>query len=71
MVRDLDYQFTLNENERGELYDLKKDPWQLHNVCQDDGYREIKKEYMDKMEKHMEETKDPALVWFRRIREFY
>ena len=26
MVRNLEYQFTFNENERGELYDLGKDP---------------------------------------------
>lgn len=71
MVRDLDYQFTFNENERGELYDLKKDPWQLKNVCYDEAYREIKKDYMDRMERYMVETRDPALTWFRRIREFY
>ena len=71
MVRDLDYQFTFNENERGELYDLNKDPWQLKNVCYDEAYREIKKDYMDRMERYMVETRDPALTWFRRIREFY
>ena len=47
MVRDLDYQFTFNESERGELYDLKKDPYQLHNVCYDPAYKDIKKKYMD------------------------
>ena len=71
MVRDLDYQFTFNESERGELYDLKKDPYQLHNVCYDPAYKDIKKKYMDIMSDYMKETEDPAGVWFHRIKEFY
>ena len=47
MVRDLDYQLTFNESERGELYDLKKDPYQLKNVCYDPAYADVKKKYMD------------------------
>lgn len=71
MVRDNNYQFTFNESERGELYDFAKDPYQLHNVCYDPEYADIKREYMDKMSRYMKETKDPAGVWFHRIREFY
>ena len=71
MVRDHDYQFTFNESEKGELYDLKKDPYQLHNVCYDPAYAEIKKKYLDLMSRYMTETKDPAGTWFHRIREFY
>lgn len=71
MVRDNHYQFTFNESERGELYDFEKDPYQLHNVCYDPEYAEIKREYMDKMSRYMKETNDPAGVWFHRIREFY
>lgn len=71
MVRDLDYQFTFNESERGELYDLRKDPYQLHNVCYDPAYGAIKKQYMDIMSDYMKETGDPAGVWFHRIKEFY
>ena len=71
MVRDNHYQFTFNENDRGELYDLEKDPYQLHNVCYDPAYKEIKERYMDKMSRYMTETKDPAGVWFHRIRKYY
>lgn len=71
MVRDLEYQFTFNESERGELYDLKKDPWQLKNVCYDPAYAEIKRRYMDRMSQYMKDTQDPAGTWFHRIREFY
>ena len=71
MVRDNKYQFTFNENERGELYDFTKDPYQLKNVCYDPAYADIKKEYIEKMGKCMEETKDPAATWFNRIKAFY
>jgi len=71
MVRDLDYQLTFNESERGELYDLKKDPYQLKNVCYDPAYADVKKKYLDIMSKYMKETNDPAGTWFHRIKEFY
>ena len=71
MVRDHDYQLTFNESERGELYDLKKDPYQLHNVCYDPAYADVKKKYLDIMSRYMKELKDPAGTWFHRIKEFY
>lgn len=71
MVRDHKYQFTFNENDRGEFYDFVKDPHQLHNVCEDPAYADIKKEYMDKMSHYMKVTNDPAGTWFHRIKEYY
>ena len=71
MVRDHDYQLTFNESERGELYDLKKDPYQLHNVCYDPAYAEIKKKYMELLSTHLKTSNDPANTWFQRIKEFY
>ena len=71
MVRDHDYQLTFNESERGELYDLKKDPYQLKNVCYDPAYADVKKKYMDIMSEYMKKTEDPAGTWFHRIKEFY
>lgn len=71
MVRNREYQFTFNESERGELYDLKKDPYQLHNVCYDKDYQAIKQQLADKMAEYMDKTKDPAGVWFHRIKEYY
>ena len=71
MVRDNDDQFTFNESERGELYDFKKDPYQLHNVCEDPAYATIKQTYMDKMSAYMRETNDPAGTWFHRIKDYY
>ena len=71
MVRDNKYQFTFNENEKGELYDFTNDPYQLNNLCYDEKYVDIKKEYMEKLSGHLKETNDPASVWFHRIKEFY
>lgn len=71
MVRNRRYQFTFNESERGELYDFEKDPYQLKNVCYDAEYAQVKQEMMDLMGDYMEKLKDPARVWFQRIRQFY
>lgn len=71
MVRDHDYQFTFNNSEKGELYDLKKDPYQMHNVCYDPAYADVKKKYMDIMSRYMKELNDPVSTWFHRIRDFY
>lgn len=71
MVRDNKYQFTFNESEKGELYDFTNDPYQLNNLCYDENYSQIKKEYMEKLSKHLKESNDPASVWYHRIKEFY
>ncbi|MEG0086643.1 MAG: sulfatase-like hydrolase/transferase [Niameybacter sp.] len=71
MVRDNKYQFTFNESEKGELYDFEKDPYQLHNVCYDESYQEIKQVYAEKLAQHMNATNDPARIWFNRIKAFY
>lgn len=71
MVRDNKYQFTFNENEKGELYDFTNDPYQLNNLCYNERYKDIKSEYMEKLSHHLKASNDPASVWFHRIKEFY
>ncbi len=71
MVRDNEYQFTFNESEKGELYDLKNDPNQLKNVCYNEEYKETKKRLIERMSQYMEELNDPAATWFERIKDFY
>ena len=71
MVRDNKYQFTFNENEKGELYDFINDPYQLNNVCYDEKYTDIKREYIEKLSRHLKESNDPASIWFHRIKDFY
>lgn len=70
-IRTPRYQFTFNESERGELYDLEEDPYQLRNVCGDPQYADIKRRLMDEMDADMHDLNDPARIWFDRIREFY
>ena len=45
-----------------ELYDLAKDPGQLNNVAKRDEYVEAKKLLSDKLQSHLEETKDPRAL---------
>ena len=71
LVQDGKYWLTFNESERGELYDLEKDPFQLRNLCYDPAYSAIKQEYMNKLGAWMNETSDPDRVWFHRIKDFY
>jgi arylsulfatase A-like enzyme len=71
VIRNKKYQFTFNENERGELYDFEKDPYQLNNVCYDKAYENVKKELKNKMLEYMRKTNDPAIKWFQRIKDFY
>lgn len=46
-------------------------PSQLTNLCYDEKYADIKKEYIEKLSRHLKESNDPASVWFHRIKEFY
>ncbi len=71
LVTDGKYWFTFNESERGELYDLEKDPWQLKNLCYDPAYASVKKELMDRLGEWMNETGDPDRIWYHRIKEYY
>jgi len=45
-----------------ELYDLKKDPWQLENVADKPEYAKAKKDMRARLDKWMNETGDPRAV---------
>ena len=70
-VRSRDYQFVFNENDIGEFYDLKNDPYQLVNRRKDPVLKSIRDEMKQKLLRHMEESGDPAQVWYRRIHRYY
>jgi len=42
-----------------ELFDLKKDPWELHNLADAPAYAKTKKELRDKLDAWMAKTADP------------
>ena len=45
-----------------ELYDLKKDPYQMNNVARESGYERVRKELNQKLFNLLNETKDPRLL---------
>jgi arylsulfatase A-like enzyme len=44
-----------------ELYDLKKDPWELENLADSPDYAEIKQVLVARLSEHMQTTEDPIL----------
>ena len=42
-----------------ELYDLKKDPWQIRNVAGEAGYGDAKRKMRGLLDRWMRETGDP------------
>jgi len=53
--------FELCFGKRGaeELYDVEKDPWQVHNLADDAGMADVKAELRKMLEQYQIETKDP------------
>ena len=45
-----------------ELFDLKKDPYQMNNVAEGAEYAEVKSELSGKLERYLKETKDPRIL---------
>ena len=45
-----------------ELYDLRKDPYQMNNVAMNAGYTEIKKELSSKLDRYLKKTGDPRIL---------
>ena len=45
-----------------ELYDLEKDPWESENVAEKPEYAQIRRELLQRLHAHLEETEDPILT---------
>ncbi len=45
-----------------ELYDLKRDPAQLHNVAEEDGYRDTRQKLAKQLVHRLVETNDPRVM---------
>ena len=54
-----------------ELYDLSRDPWETLNCIDHPDYRETGRELRQRLLKWMEDTRDPVLGVFRRIKVAY
>ena len=62
-VGNLKYGYNLTF--RDELYDLARDPFEMHNLINDPGYAEDVEELKDRLEQWMAVTSDPALRMYR------
>ncbi|MBE2897135.1 sulfatase-like hydrolase/transferase [Pasteurellaceae bacterium HPA106] len=67
MWRRKDYKLVFNASDVCELYDIKNDVEELHNLFYDEAYREVKKEMLEEMYAEMTRLKDPLANWVYRI----
>ncbi|SQE31602.1 Uncharacterised protein [Mannheimia haemolytica] len=47
MWRRKDYKLVFNATDRCELYDVRKDPEEMHNLFYDEAYQAVKKEMLE------------------------
>lgn len=71
MIRTKTHQLTFNSCDRGELYDLEKDPYQLVNVYGDAAYEDVRLDLMARMRRYMSDLDDPVAGWFERMYPVY
>lgn len=67
MWRRKDYKLVFNATDLCELYDIRQDPEELHNLFYDDRYKAIKKEMLEEMRLEMKRLNDPLENWVYRI----
>lgn len=60
MPRFFDFAFGLRPEE--ELFDLSKDPDQIHNVAQDPAYQKQRQQLSQRLQKTLQETGDPRTL---------
>ncbi|MCM8539569.1 MAG: sulfatase [Lentisphaeraceae bacterium] len=56
------YDLAFAKRPKHELYDLKKDPEQLNNLANNEGYDEIRRELSDKLNKVLLNSDDPRIM---------
>lgn len=56
------YELCFGKRPAEELYDLKKDPEQIHNVAEDAKYADAKKELSSQLTAHLKSFKDPRIL---------
>lgn len=61
IVRTRDYKYVYNPLDVDELYDLRRDPWEMVNQADNRTYEAVKKELLQKMWRFAEETGDTRI----------
>ncbi len=56
------YEIGFEKRPGEELYDLRKDPYQMNNVANDKKYAKIKEQLFSRLIRVMEDTHDPRLI---------
>jgi arylsulfatase A-like enzyme len=67
MVRSDRYKLVYNVPDTNELYDLRKDPAELHNLIDHPEYQETRREHERRLGEWMRETGDPLWPWTRKL----
>ena len=60
-VRDRQAKYVYWANDRDELYDLARDPWERYNLAADPDRRDLLQTCRERLLDHMERTADPFL----------
>ena len=63
MVRTDRYKFVYNGPDRNELYDLRADPHELHNLADHPDYGDVRRAMSDRFVGWMERVDDPLRKW--------
>ncbi len=67
MVRDDRYKYVYNTPDVDELYDLERDPHELHNLVDHPAYEEPRRRLRNELARWMDETDDPIALWSRKV----
>ena len=67
MWRRKDYKLVFNATDVCELYNIRNDPEEMHNLFYDSQYNSIKKEMLEEMRAEMKRLNDPLENWVYRI----
>jgi len=67
MVRDDRYKYVYNSPDVDELYDLERDPHELHNLAHHPAYEETRRRLRERLVDWMDETDDPLRQWSRKV----
>jgi hypothetical protein len=60
-VRSL-FELAFGKRPAEELYDLRRDPWQINNVASSAGYAGVRQRLAGELEAYLRETGDPRVV---------
>lgn len=67
MIKTKEHKFVYNPQANDELYDLSKDPYELHNVIDEPCYQDIRLDLERRLSHYLQETKDPLARWSLKV----